>query len=82
MGNVDTRKNVILLFENYDDSSKKLHESFKMAKKEYKTLVINDDGFLPDDAETIYECYLGDFKKSKKIPLKIKEKNRPQNIYD
>ena len=65
MGRADTEKNVVLLFENYLEDSIKLHTSFKMAKKKYKTVVIDDDGFLPDDVESVYGYFLGNFKKSK-----------------
>ena len=52
----------ILLLDNYDQDSRNLHLSFKAAGFEYPAVVIEDDGFLPDDVTAVYHFFLGDFK--------------------
>ena len=48
MENSNRTKEIVLLFENYLEDSKKLHTSFKMSGKSYPAVVIDDNGFLPD----------------------------------
>lgn len=61
---------IVLLFENYLSESKKLHTSFKLAGKNCPVVVIDSDGFLPEDVTSVYEYFLGQFKVSENIPGK------------
>lgn len=70
MGNDVKTKDVVLLFDTYSKDSENLHVSFKLAGKEYPVVVIEDDGFLPEGAISVYEYFLGDFKSSEKVPGK------------
>lgn len=69
MGNL-INSEVVLLFDVYNQESQNLHTSFQLAGKDYVTAVIDDDGFLPDDAVSVYGYFLGDFTKSDKVPGK------------
>ncbi|MBQ3030162.1 MAG: accessory Sec system glycosylation chaperone GtfB, partial [Agathobacter sp.] len=60
MGNL-INSEVVLLFDVYNQESQNLHTSFKLAGKDYVAAVIDDDGFLPDDAVSVYGYFLGDF---------------------
>lgn len=62
MGNGTMQENVILLFDSYQPDSKSLHQSFKMAGCDFPALVIDDDGFLPEDVQSIYGYFLGDYR--------------------
>ena len=57
-----SRDEIILLFDYFNRGSLDLFESFKNAKLPCKAVVINDDGFLPDDVINVFEYFLGDFK--------------------
>ncbi len=70
MGNITKSDNIVLLFENYSQDSKNLHTSFKMAGKEYPAIVIEEDGFLPDDVTSVYSYFLGEYPKSERVPGK------------
>lgn len=52
----------ILLFDNYSLDSQSLHESFKLAGCEYPAVVIDEDGFLPEDVLSVYGSFLGDYR--------------------
>lgn len=52
----------ILLFDNYNQDSQALHTSLKLAGFDCPAVVIEDDGFLPDDVMSVYGFFLGDFK--------------------
>lgn len=52
----------ILLFDNYETDSQSLHKSFQNAGFPYPTMVIEDNGFLPDGVLSVYGFFLGDFK--------------------
>lgn len=67
MGNL-TNTEVVLLFDVYNQDSQNLHTSFKLAGKDYLAAVIDDDGFLPDDAVSVYGYFLGEFEKGEHIP--------------
>ena len=60
--------NTILLLDNYASDSHKLHTSLKKAGKENIVVVIDSDGFLPDDVISVYEYFLGDFKCDDIVP--------------
>lgn len=52
----------ILLFDHYGQDSQALHESFKLAGFGCPAVVIDDDGFLPEDVMSVYGFFLGDYK--------------------
>lgn len=64
MGNGFESEEIVLLLDNYQADSQKLHTSFKLAGKNYPVAVIEDDGFLPDDVMSVFGYFLGDFKNS------------------
>ena len=51
----------ILLLDNYGKDSQALHTSFKQAGVGCPAVVVEDDGFLPDDVMSVYGFFLGDF---------------------
>lgn len=57
-----TGNDVVLLMDNFSEESKKLYTSFRLAKCSCKTVVLEDDGFLPPGVISIYSYFLGDFK--------------------
>ena len=70
MGNSIKSDNIVFLFDIYGEDSRKLHTSFKLAGKNFPAVVIDDDGFLPNDVTSVYGYFLGDFPKGEKIPGK------------
>lgn len=64
------RDNIILLLDNYGEESRKLHQSFLQAGREYPVFVIDDDGFLPDGVFSVFGYFLGAFSKGKNVPGK------------
>ena len=52
----------ILLFDAYTQDSQDLHTSFQLAGFACPAVVIEDDGFLPEDVLSVYGFFLGDFK--------------------
>lgn len=49
---------MIKLFDYFNDHSRKLYESFKASKlEEDLTIVLNDNGFLPDDVISPYQFF-------------------------
>lgn len=61
---------IVLLFDNYSKDSQNLHASFRKAGYECPAIVIEDDGFLPEDVISVYGYFLGDFQKAEGIPGK------------
>ena len=61
MENIDRTNDVILLFDTYSTESQDLHTSFKMTGQNYLAVVLQDDGFLPEDVISVYSYFLGDF---------------------
>jgi len=60
---IDLRpSDAILLFDHYGQDSQALHTSFKLAGFDCPAVVIEDDGFLPEDVMSVYGFFLGDFK--------------------
>lgn len=59
---------IVLLFDNYFQESQNLHASFRQAGYECPAVVIEDDGFLPEDVISIYGFFLGDFREAPGIP--------------
>ena len=68
MGGFTKASEVVLLFDNYSLDSQNLHTSFKMSGLDYPAVVIEDDGFLPEDVTSVFGFFLGDFKNAKGIP--------------
>lgn len=58
------KDDMILLFDTYGEESKKLHDSFKLSGFNPLTVVIEDDGFLPDDVQSVTGFFLGDYTKA------------------
>lgn len=52
----------LLLFDNYETDSQSLHRSFQNAGFPYPAMVIEDNGFLPDEVLSAYGFFLGNFK--------------------
>ena len=52
----------ILLLDHYGQDSQALHTSLKLAGFGGPAVVIEDDGFLPEDVMSVYGFFLGDFK--------------------
>ncbi|MBQ6814276.1 MAG: accessory Sec system glycosylation chaperone GtfB [Lachnospiraceae bacterium] len=70
MGTDNKTDNIVILFENYNSDSEKLHTSFKMSGMNYPASVIDDDGFYPEDVESVYGYFLGEFKTGEDVPGK------------
>jgi len=60
--------NTVLLLDNYGEESRLLHQSFKAAGYRGKVVVINDDGFLPEDVISLYRYFLGPVKGQNNVP--------------
>lgn len=70
MGRNNQSEQIVLLFDYYGQGSKDLHTSFKRAGYDFPAVVIEDDGFLPEDVISVFNFFLGDFKTRKGIPGK------------
>ncbi len=68
-GNIKVSE-VVLLLDNYSIDSQNLHKSFQMAGLDYPAVVIEDDGFLPEDVVSVFGYFLGDFKTDGNVPGK------------
>ncbi|MCR4830361.1 MAG: accessory Sec system glycosylation chaperone GtfB [Pseudobutyrivibrio sp.] len=64
------KDDIVLLFDYFNTGSQDLLASFENADYEVKTVVINDDGFLPDSVENVFDHFLGDFKAVENCPGK------------
>ncbi len=53
---------IALLFEDFSKDSKNLYESMRLAGFQGPTIVLNEDGFLPEGAISIYGYFMGDYK--------------------
>lgn len=60
------RDEIILLFDYFNRGSLDLFDSFKNTDNEFKAVVINDEGFLPEGVINVFEYFLGDFQNSDK----------------
>ena len=58
------QRNIVLLFDRYSSDSRDLHESFKRAGYDLSVVVIEEDGFLPDDVISVYGSFLGNYKEA------------------
>lgn len=61
---------IMLLLDDYSLDSQNLRESFRQAGFHLPVVVIEDDGFLPDDVISVYGYFLGEFKGAPGIPGK------------
>lgn len=59
---------VVLFLDGYGAESENLHKSFLLAGKNYPTIVIDEDGFLPEGVMSVFGYFLGDFPKGQGIP--------------
>lgn len=66
----------VLLLDNYGETSNMLHQSFRNAGFTGPVVVIEDDGFLPEDVISVYQCFCGDFRKSTAAPGKARYFNQ------
>ena len=57
-------ENTILLFDHYGQDSQSLHTSFQLAGFQLPAVVIEENGFLPDQVMSVYGFFLGDFKET------------------
>lgn len=76
------RNDIILLFDRYSQDDMSLHESFKRAGYDLPVVVLEDDGFLPDEVLSVYSVFLDDLKGMKGIagrPLYFNEIAVPHN---
>ena len=55
-------EDTILLLDHYGQDSQSLHTSFARAGFSLPVIVIQENGFLPDDVMSVYGFFLGDFK--------------------
>lgn len=60
----------VLLFDSYSQDSRNLRTSFQRAGYDCPALVIEDDGFLPEDVISVYGFFLGEYRKKPGIPGK------------
>ena len=75
------RDDIVLLFDYFNMESQDLLSSFQNADYNLEAAVINDDGFLPDSVENVFEYFLGDFKdaeNSKGKPLYFNQIQVPE----
>lgn len=55
--------NIFFLCETFSEGARKLHESLKNSGIPVRTVVIDDDGYLPDGVESVFGYFLKDNKK-------------------
>ena len=63
-----SEQKIILLMDYFNKGSQDLVDSFKNAGIDFQAVVINDEGFLPDDVINVFEFYLGDFSEKNQKP--------------
>lgn len=66
----------VLLLDNYGEESSLLHQSFRNAGFKGPVIVIEDDGFFPEDVISLYQYFCGDFRKGGKTPGKARYFNQ------
>lgn len=57
---------MLLIVDVFSKESKKLYESLAKTGKAIRTLVLQDDGFLPTGVENIFDFFLGDYSAASK----------------
>jgi len=70
MGGHTKISEIVALFDNYSLDSENLHISLKTAGYECQAVVIEDDGFLPENVMSVFGYFLGDFKTEGEHPGK------------
>lgn len=58
---------MVLLFDHYSSDSRNLHDSFRRAGYECPAVVIEDDGFLPENVMSVYGYFLGSFREGQGV---------------
>ena len=71
-------KDTVLLLDNYGEDSRMLHQSFRSSGFMGPVVVIEDDGFFPEDVLSVYQYFCGDFRKSSRVPGKARYFNQIQ----
>lgn len=66
----------VLLLDNYGEESEMLHLSFRNAGFTGPVFVIEDDGFFPEDALSVYQYFCGEFHKNDRVPGKARYFNQ------
>lgn len=66
----------VLLLDNYGEDSDMLRQSFQGAGFTGPVVVIEDDGFFPEDVISVYQYFCGDFGKSGKVQGKARYFNQ------
>lgn len=66
----------VLLLNNYGEYSQMLHQSFRRGGFTGSVIVIEDDGFFPEDVISLYQYFCGDFQKNGKKPGKARYFNQ------
>ena len=66
----------VLLLDHYGEDSKLLHQSFRSAGFTGPVIVIEDDGFFPEDVISVYQYFCGDLRKSSEAPGKARYFNQ------
>lgn len=66
----------VLLLDNYGEDSEMLHLSFRRAGFTGPVVVIEDDGFFPEDVISVYQYFCGDFRESGRVPGKARYFNQ------
>ena len=67
---------VVLLLDNYGEDSRMLHQSFCSSGFTGPVIVIEDDGFFPEDVISVYQYFSGEFQKSGRVPGKARYFNQ------
>lgn len=59
-----SENDILLLLDSFSDAGKNLYHSLQLAGYTFTTVVLEENGFLPEGAESVYGYFLGDFSKS------------------
>lgn len=60
MENANRINEIVLLLENYSKEAKQLHTTFKLSGVAVNAIIIDGEGFTPDDVTCVYEDYLNE----------------------
>ena len=66
----------VLLLDNYREESSMLRQSFRNAGFTGPVIVIEDDGFLPEDVISVYQYFCGSFREGSRMPGKARYFNQ------
>lgn len=70
--------NAVLLLDDYKEDARMLHQSFRNAGFKGMVVVIEDEGFFPEDVIPVYQYFCGAFQKNVKVPGKARHFNEIQ----